>query len=161
MRYNRGVDRTVELVDVPVALHLRTFERIDALRRELALIAAEPDAGGIPARVVGLAAEFEELAGELVAGDGDTLRAARAAGRTTVDLTYRIPAGLAPTLADVLRRIATLLQEVDEHCRRDGELLTTPAAPDERAYGDWVFTEPARQLAGAGPAPWAGGAPAR
>lgn len=153
------VDRTVQLLGVPVDLHLRTFARIDGLRRELALIAAEPDAGDVPARVVALAGEFEERVGTVIADDGERLRAAQAAGRATVDLTYRIPDEAAGALTDVLHRVASLLGELDEHCRAHGELLTTPAAPDERSYEAWVFDEPVRQLDGGAATRWGAAAP--
>jgi hypothetical protein len=144
----------VRLMGVPVELHQRTFARIDELRRELALIDADPDAGDVPARVVGLAAEFLGLLGPQLAGDGSALRAAAAAGHDRVDLTYRVPTAVTAAVRDVLVRIPGLLDEVDRLSRARDGLLTLAAPEDEVRYRSWVFGDPVRQLDGSPPTPW-------
>lgn len=139
---------------MPVGLHVRTFDRIASIRRELALIAADPSAGDVPTRVVALAEEFAALLGEQLADDGEALRRAEAEGRERIDLGYHVPAELAPVARSVLARVPLLLGDVDRYCEDAAGLITTPAPPDEAAYRRWVFGEPVLQLDGAAPTPW-------
>lgn len=147
---------TVRLLGVPVALHRSTFAGISDLQRELTLIVTQPEAGDVPTRVVGIAREFRDLLGGIIAGDRDVLDAAEAEGKDEAELRYTIPTTLVPVVRDVLVRIPPLLSEVDRYCHEAGELLSLSPAADQLAYRHWVFSEPVRQLDGDEPTPWPG-----
>ena len=137
----------VRLVDLPVALHQRTSQHIDDLRREFTYIAAEP--GSVPQRLLDLAHHIGAEFGRFSEGPRAALHEAADAGRESVELVYRFP----PHAAVAARQADDMLDEADAFCR-DGQLLTLAAEPEALAYRRWFFGEVMRQIEGEAPRPW-------
>jgi anti-sigma regulatory factor (Ser/Thr protein kinase) len=142
----------VRLPGLPLALFARYLERHRAMLRELTLVAARgPRTSTAPARLVLLARALEGFRGM-----GEATEAARAdavaQGRTTLDVTYRLPVTAGPACAHMLE----LLEEADEFAR-DEALLTLPAPPDEARVRRWFLCAIADQCAGLAPTPWTPG----
>lgn len=141
----------VLVVGFPLALHRRSTEHHEELLREFQLLAIDPDAAkDVPRRLVELVAELTTA----YAGVTDAVNAERDAaadrGEDSVDLHYRVPAGV----VGACERLDRMLDEADAFCRED-RLLTLAAAPEVTAFRRWYLGEFVAQVAGAAPTPWA------
>ena len=137
----------VRFVELPVRLHLQAAQHLDELQRELTYVAAEP--GSAPARLAELSARITTEFGAFAGGPRAEIRAAVAAGRAAIDVSFRLPpsAGSAAVLANAM------LDEVEDHCRQGG-LLALAAPAEVSAYRRWFFSEFTSQVGGAPPCPW-------
>ena len=141
----------VHLLGVPVPLHLEAAAHVNGLQRELELIRlAGEDAPDLPHRLRSLIDELTDRYGGVGDQPRAELDAAAERGDATVDLVYRIPrsAGVAS------HRLGELLDQVDDHCRGQGHLLTLVTPPDALAYRRWFLGEFTRQCRGDDPRPW-------
>jgi hypothetical protein len=146
---------TVQMLGLPLAMQARAQEHSDELVRELTLVGEQMrqqgNHGDLPARLVTL---VEQLTEEYSAftGDQEQLVAdAAAAGKPTVDLTYRIPR----STSAAARALEAILDEADEYCRAGEHLLTLPTPPDLVTYRHWFLDQFVEQIAGAQPVSWA------
>ncbi|PWJ03266.1 hypothetical protein DKG34_33970 [Streptomyces sp. NWU49] len=135
---------TVELVDLPGALHAAAQQHRDALLREFLLAASAGDPPSVP---------LEDL---LTAHDTNHLISARLASASEHhargDLrTVRVqmPAGA----REAVLTLGRMLDAADEAARR-GRLLTRPALPQIRAVTHWLLGQITGQLAGHDPTAW-------
>lgn len=145
----------VRLLGLPVALHVAARRHQDALRRELELIRLrDADDTSVPNRLHTLVDELVAEYGSVVERPVAILDDAIARAADTVDLIVRAPR----SAADAARRLATMLDEVDDYCRSTGYLLTLVTPPEVAAYRAWTLHEFAAQLDGAPPRPWPGSA---
>lgn len=142
----------VRLLDLPTALWAEAQEHTDGLLREFAHIAhgEADDPGSTPRRLVGLVDTLRARYGRFAAAPRREIAEAQSRGIPSVDVTYRVPAGLAETIDT----FEALLDEADEFCRA-GALLTLTAPPQVVRYRRWLLGEFRRQSAGEPPTPWA------
>jgi len=141
----------VHLRGLPVPLHVEAARHMDALRRELDLIRhRDEDVRSVPHRLQALIDELTAEFGPMGEQPVAALEAAVERGDATVDLTYHVP----PAAAEGARRLAAMLDEVDDYCRARGYLLTVVTPPASVAYRRWFLGEFVAQLAGAPPTPW-------
>jgi anti-sigma B factor antagonist len=144
---------TVHLLGLPLALHRKTSDHLDTLRRELALIEVGREADA-SARLNALSEEVGSRFRGFTAAQEAALADAPAEG--TIDLSYELPADA----ADASERLALLLDEVDDLCRA-GELVTLCSPADVLAYRRWFLGEFIGQIReGRAPVPWEAPAPA-
>jgi anti-anti-sigma factor len=141
----------VHLVGLPVPVHQRAVTHMRALERELDLIRRrDPDQSSIPHRLHALIDELNEEFGGVGEQPVVELDAAVDRGDAEIDLVYRLP----PSVGAASRRLADLLDEVDDYCRRGDHLLTLVTPEDALRYRRWFLSEFVRQTAGAPPVPW-------
>ena len=144
----------VRLVDLPIPLHNRTSQHIDALQREFELIRlASPEERSAPHRLLELIEQLQSEFGEFGAASRQQLSEAAERGAESIDLTYHLPI----EAGDAARRLGDLLDEADEYCRAGQHLLTLVTPIDVLAYRQWFLDEFSRQLDGGDPVPWSGG----
>jgi anti-anti-sigma factor len=141
---------TVELIGLPLSLAHRSNEHHANLTRELAFIEA---AGGLPstsARLLTLSTRLLQKYSSMSETQQRRAIAVAAAGGSTVDLRYEVPA----EVADEAEALFRLYQEVDEFCRT-GDLVTLVMPPDVLAFRRWVSDQFCSQIRhDAPPAPW-------
>lgn len=152
-RGDGGATVTVHLLGVPVGLHARASAHGDALRREMELIRrSDPDGDSTPQRLH----EVIERITARFGGFGDALSQevadAQRHGRDRCDVELVVPRAV----ADACTELGALLDEVDDYCRRGGDLLTLASPPEIVAYRAWLLAEISGQIAGAPPTPWPG-----
>ena len=144
---------TVQLVGLPIAMHVRTSEHSDELMREFTYIRAQshdPDASSVPTKLLALVDELQGQYAGFTAGSQAELDEAMASGQETIDLEYTVPVDVGAACV----HLNELLDAADEYCRQ-GEVLLTLASPeDEAAYRRWFLEEFVRQAAGEAPRPW-------
>lgn len=138
----------VEILGFPLQLYLDLQEHNDALMREFALMADELSQG-IPGRLISLARELQTHFVEATGSIRAQLAAARADGRTTVDLLMPIPRGSWPDLEGM----ANLLDEADRFCV-EGDLLTLASSPEVRDFRRWFTDQVRAQVGGEPPTSW-------
>ncbi len=141
---------TARLLRFPVDVWARSSEHFEGLRREFALMALDR-APGVPARLLELvrtlADEYEETTSE----PARIRNAAHQRGdREIPELVYRVPGRAAPAVL----RLARMLDEADEFCRRGEHLLTLVTPPEALAFRRWSLGELYAQLGGAEPLAW-------
>jgi hypothetical protein len=148
--------RTVRLLRLPIGLFLRSREHHDELIREFTLMAIRPnvapDSGpALPPRL----RELVEILGRRYGASTSRADLERDAaierGDATVDLTYHVPASLAPDL----EMLTQLMDDADDFCRME-KLLTLPRDPSVVSFGHWYNGEFLRQIGGLPPTPWNG-----
>ncbi|GAC1384955.1 MAG: hypothetical protein NVSMB4_12430 [Acidimicrobiales bacterium] len=142
---------SVHLLGIPLPLLREVSEQYDALFREFRLLAERSsNAPELPARLIALVDDLNGRYGSFTAGTSAELDVAKASGRPTIDLEYRLPAEAGPATA----RYDALLDEADRYCLA-GSLLTL--APSQRAVAlrKWVLGEFIRQVGGEAPVAWA------
>jgi anti-sigma regulatory factor (Ser/Thr protein kinase) len=147
--YPTGVP--VELLGAPVRAMIRTGAHYDALYREFRLLLeSDPTKREL---VVGRLLKLMEVTGSNFLGfSGSAEKSWEVAvreDRITVDLCFRLPAGLAPAV----ERYNGLLEEADAYCREE-QLLTIAASSEALAVRRWAFGEVGRQCRGERPTPW-------
>ena len=144
---------TIRLVGLPIDVHARSSEHSDELMREFTYIraqSADPDASTVPVKLLALVDELTGQYSGFTAGSQAELDEAIAARRESIDLEYRVPAGV----AEACIHLGELLDAADEYCR-EGEVLLTLATPEELvAYRRWFLEEFVRQAGGESPRPW-------
>jgi hypothetical protein len=115
------------------------------------LAVAEGSRADVPLRMLDLI----ETLGTRYAGSSERpdaeVDAAQARGEDTVELVYQV----SEHVVDAADRLATLMDEADEFCRRE-QMLTLERTPVMRAFGDWYLAEFRRQVHGESPRPWDG-----
>lgn len=143
---------TVRLVEVPVAVRLRSLEHGDGLMREMTLLTMRDDTSvGVPHRLVELAnLVMAQYGPQVNAAAAETQKAHEQGLEMIPELVYRMP----PEAAGVARDIAQVLDEVDEYCRAGEHLLSLATPPDVALYRAWTLQEFDRQMAGGAPVPW-------
>jgi hypothetical protein len=151
---------TVEVLGIPLDLHVRATEHAADLTREFTLIQDRlqhtDGPPSVPQRLLQLIDTLSARYSSFGQEQEDLLDAAVAAGRPTLDLTFRLPADG----AEAARQLGDVLDEADEYCRQGRHLLTL-ATPDELvAYRRWYLAEFVRQTAGEAPRPWSAAAAA-
>ena len=141
----RSAKRTVELLGFPVAAYLESRAHVDALARELLLVAL----GGAPTRDPATTARVCELVDAYARShESDLWRAthrrieeAAARGEDAVDLRFVLPV----EVAGGVEQFRALLEEAEEYCR-SGDLLTVEASPQVRRLRAWYFEQVVGQL---------------
>jgi hypothetical protein len=143
----------VRLLGVPARLLAAARAHHDELLHEFAMLAvAEPDSSGtVPQRLLDLIETLGHRYGAAANRPDEVIDQALADGRTTLDLTYQVPAHVVGA-ADQLE---TLLAEADEFCRSE-QLLTLPRPPLLQNLAHWYLDEFRQQIAGGRPTPWRG-----
>ena len=145
---------TVRILGLPVKLHARATEHGEELQREFALIAQgredSDDRRKMPQRLLALIATLQGDYSAFTAEQEDLLDDAIRSGRSTLDLTFRVPA----SVSEAALALEELLDEADDYCREGKHLLTLATPPDLVAYRRWYLHEFVDQIAGAEPRPW-------
>lgn len=145
---------TAVLRDYPLRLWAAQQEHSQEVLREFNLLLIGRDAGAAdaaPAQLVALAEMFTVSFGALI----DELTTARAAalesGLDRIDSPVPLPEGS----PELFERVRTVLDAVDEYCRR-GDLLALARTPLQVAFSAWSLSELTAQYGGADPTPWPG-----
>lgn len=141
----------VRLLAMSLADYHDSSAHHDELFREFALILADtPEAGHeVPGRLLALIEELNERFSGFSTEAQGAIDEALARGDEAIDLVYRVPA----ETRDATIRLAELLAQADEYCRR-GALLTIAPPPEAVAFRDWFLSEFAAQIDGRPPTPW-------
>ena len=142
----------VRLLGFPLAVHRRSQEHYEELMREFQLLALATTAADVPHRLVRLVEELTTAFAAFTDAPHAVREAARERGDESVDLVYRVPAGV----ADAAARLDVMLDEADRYCREGDRLLTMAAPADAVALRHWQLSEFSAQVAGAQPTPWSG-----
>ena len=151
---------TIHICGLPVPLHAESQAHSDELMREFRLIAEQmrqEGTDGVPRRLIELVTALEGQYSTFTEAQEDQLESAIAAGDSTVDLVYELPAHV----ADGVRALSAVLEEVDELCRQGQHLLTLATPPAQVAYRQWFLDEFTRQVDGEAPVAWADSPQAR
>lgn len=145
---------TVEVLGLPLDVAARAQEHHDGLMREFVLIRGgldqEPEQAPLPARLLDLMTHLSGQYSPFTVEQDAQLADALASGEATVDLTFRVPAGI----AQAVQALDTMLDEADDYCRRGDYLLTLATPPELVAYRRWLLFQFADQAAGAAPTRW-------
>ena len=150
----------IHIRGLPVPLHAASQAHSDELMREFRLIAEQmrqEGTDGVPRRLIELVNALEGQYSTFTEAQEDELEAAIAEGASTVDLEYQLPAHV----ADGVRALGTVLDEVDQMCREGQHLLTLCTPADQVAYRRWFLDEFTRQVDGSAPVAWADSPQAR
>lgn len=143
---------TVTLVGVPVRVLVAARRHHDELMHEFSLLAVQEHlADDVPKRML----ELIDTLGRQYATTSDQsnaqVEAAIERGDITVDVTYDV----AEHVVDAADRLAALMNEADEFCKRE-QMLTLQRPPIAKQFADWYLDEFRRQIAGEPPRPWDG-----
>lgn len=142
---------TIRLDALPVPIHVRASEHMEALAREFEIIRrSDPSTDSVPARLHALSEELDGQFAAFTAQPLDALRQAIANEDATVDLEFRLPIGA----VDAAARLRELLDEADAYCRAGQHLLTLATPDDALEYRRWFLDQFAQQAAGRPPQPW-------
>ena len=151
---------TIDIRGLPLGLHAASQAHSDELMREFRLLAEQmrqEGTEGVPRRLIELVSALEGQYSTFTVEQEDALESAIAAGDSTIDLTYQLPAHV----ADGVRALGEILDEVDQLCRDGQHLLTLCTPPDQVAYRQWFLDEFTRQIDGEQPVAWADSRQAR
>jgi hypothetical protein len=145
---------TVQIVDLPVDVHVQAQQHGDEVSRELMLVAEQMhqrgDTAGLPRRFVELVNALSHRYSMFTAEQEQQLNAAIESGRPNVSLTYTVPASAAEAAAG----LGDILDEVDQYCR-DGKLLLALETPAPLvSYRRWFLEQFVNQAAGQPPVAW-------
>lgn len=145
-------EHTVRLVGVPVRVLEATRRHHDELMHEFSLLAVqETHSDDVPKRML----ELIDTLGRQYAATSDQsdaqVNAAIERGDITVDVTYEVAAHV----VDAADRLAALMDEADEFCKRE-QMLTLQRPQIAKEFADWYLEEFRRQVAGEPPRPWNG-----
>jgi hypothetical protein len=140
---------TVRLDQLPLDVQTAAQQHGDELTRELMLVAEqmhqqEDGARELPHRFVELVTTLNSQYSMFTAEQEHQLAAAVAAGDSTVDLVYRVPASVGPAAAS----LGAILDEADAYCREGRHLLTLATPPEALAYRQWYLQQFVDQIAG-------------
>ena len=145
---------TVQILGLPVDVHLEAQQQNDELTRELVLVAEqlrqEGDSAALPVRFVEVVSTLSTRYSMFTAAQEQQLRTAIESGAERLDMTYRVPRSAAAAAA----HLGDILDEADEYCRR-GKLLLTLATPAKLVtYRRWFLYQFVSQAAGGPPVSW-------
>jgi len=145
-------EHTVRLVNVPVRVLEATRRHHDEVMHEFSLLAVqEKQPDDVPKRMLEL---IDALGREYAATSNQSdaqVEAAIERGDSTVDLTYEVP----DHVVDAADRLATLMDEADEYCKRE-QMLALQRPKIAKDFAQWYLDEFRRQIAGEPPQPWDG-----
>lgn len=145
---------TVRLLNMPIALFLRTREHHDDLIREFTLMAIQRENSEAP-RMSERLSELVETLGRRFGASTSRADAVRDAaierGDASVDLTYEVPSSIA---ADFIM-LTEMIDAADEFCRTE-QLLTLPRSPEMVAFAHWYNDQFLNQINGLPPTAWDG-----
>lgn len=142
------------LRDYPLRLWAEQQEHSEELLREFTLLLIsdhEPGGGSAPRQLVELARMFADRFGPLLDRLTHERRQAYENGADRIDSVVPLVAGT----AELLARVRTVLEGVDDYCRR-GELLALARPQRLVDLYDWTERELLAQAGGAAPTPWPG-----
>jgi hypothetical protein len=141
----------IRMLGVPVELFLSSRQQHDELMREFAMLAlAHRDAmSSDPPELRQLVSELGVNSAASSSRADANVEAASQAGRSSIDLTYRVPISVLAA-AD---RLEVLMQSADIFCAQ-GRMLTMPRSPQMLRFATWWLSELRRQVAGYAPTPW-------
>lgn len=142
---------TVRVLAAPLVLWDEAAQHTDELLREFSLLSFGLDQGGhaVPVRLLELVAALQARYAGISEEPEQERLAALAAGRTSLDLTYRVP----PAAGPACQQLRDLLDEADDYCRQ-GTLMTLATPPEQKRFRDWYLGEFVRQLEGEPPVVW-------
>src|SRR4051812_34214827 len=145
-------DHTVRLIGVPVRVLEASKQQHEELMHEFSVLAVADDlSDDLPQRLLDLINTLGRryaAASDRPVADVD---AALARGDATVDLTYEVAAHV----VEASDRLAALMAEADEFCRRE-RMLTLQRTDVMRRFAEWYLDEFRRQINGAPPRAWDG-----
>ena len=141
----------VRILGLPLDLLGRARQHQDSLEREFRLItlARPEERTHVTARLLNVIEELTERFGATGREWREQIEAAQARADRTIDLVAWVP----PAAAGASRRLAALLAEADDFCRR-GDLLNLATPPDCVELRRWYLGEFVAQVGGADPTPW-------
>jgi len=143
---------TVHLIGVPVRILEAGRRHHEELMHEFSLLAvAETLTDDVPQRMLELIDTLGRRYAETSDVSNAQVDAAVANGDDTVDLTYQVAAHV----VDAADRLAGLMDEADEFCRRE-QMLTVQRSDIVKEFTVWYLGEFRRQIAGEPPQPWTG-----
>jgi hypothetical protein len=146
---------TVRLDLLPLDVQTAAQQHGDELTRELMLVAEQmhqqaDGAPGLPLRFVELVTTLNSRYSMFTAEQEQQLSAALAAGDSTVDLVYRVPASVGPAAAS----LGAILDEVDDYCREGRLLLTLETPAPLVTYRRWFLDQFIEQSQGRPAVSW-------
>ncbi len=144
---------TVHLLGFPVRVHARAAEHAADLRREFQLIMEQvrDHADGVPGRLVEVSTVLSARYEGFTAEQNALIDQAIDAGKTQIDLAFRLPAHAGAASA----QMRAVLDDADAFCR-EGRLLTLATPDDLVAYRGWYLDNFEQQCAGGPATPWTG-----
>jgi hypothetical protein len=146
---------TVRLDQLPLDVQTAAQQHGDELTRELMLVAEQmhqqaDGARELPHRFVELVTTLNSQYSMFTTEQEQQLAAAVAAGDSTVDLVYRVPASVGAAAAS----LGDILDEADDYCR-EGRLLLTLATPAPLVtYRRWFLDQFVEQSQGRPAVSW-------
>jgi hypothetical protein len=143
----------IRIVGLPLDVWSRAQEHTDGLLREFTLLLAGEAAAiesRTPRNLLQLIEELEADYAGITTEQAEQLQSAFLAGQRTIDLTYRLP----PGVAAACRRLETALDEADEYCRNGQYLLTLASPPEVLAFRRWFLGQFVDQVEGSPPQSW-------
>ena len=140
----------VRLIGIPLALHARTAQHSDEVRREFAHLADDPGSSHAPARLIALDRTVQDRFSGFTEVTSAELDAAIERGDDTFDATFLVP----EEVGSAARELDALWDEVDRYCEEGQYLLSLGSDEETVAYRRWVLGEFERQAAGAPPESW-------
>lgn len=146
---------TVRLDLLPLDVQTAAQQHGDELTRELMLVAEQMhqqagDAPELPHRFVTLVTALNAQYSMFTAEQEEQLTAALAAGDSTVDLVYRVPASVGPAAAS----LGAILDEADDYCREGRLLLTLETPAPLVTYRRWFLDQFVEQSQGRPAVSW-------
>ena len=146
---------TVRLHRLPLDVQTAAQQHGDELTRELMLVAEQmhqqaDGAPELPLRFVELVTTLNSQYSMFTAEQEQQLSAALAAGDSTVDLVYRVPASVGPAAAS----LGAILDEVDDYCREGRLLLTLETPAPLVTYRRWFLDQFIEQSQGRPAVSW-------
>jgi anti-sigma regulatory factor (Ser/Thr protein kinase) len=141
----------VDLLGVPPSLYRRAAEQYELVTQALRHDGDSPIRVPLADRLLALAQRLGVRGGSFTAGPAfAVLQLPAQAGLESVDLHYRVPAGLGDAAAEYDR----LLTSAEEECALASAPVPDPAAV---AFRRWLLSEFDHQIHGRAPAPWPDG----
>jgi hypothetical protein len=146
---------TIRLHRLPLDVQTAAQQHGDELTRELMLVAEQMHqqadaAPELPLRFVELVTTLNSRYSMFTAEQEQQLSAALAAGDSTVDLVYQVPASVGPAAAS----LGAILDEVDDYCREGRLLLTLETPAPLVTYRRWFLDQFIEQSQGRPPVSW-------
>ncbi len=146
---------TVRLDRLPLDVQTAAQQHGDELTRELMLVAEQmhqqaDGAPELPLRFVELVTALNSRYSMFTAEQEQQLSAALAAGDSTVDLVYQVPASVGPAAAS----LGAILDEVDDYCREGRLLLTLETPAPLVTYRRWFLDQFIEQSQGRPAVSW-------
>jgi hypothetical protein len=150
---------TVHVLRVPMAVSARSTQHFEELMREFALITLDTERDRestdstrpVPERLLDVVAELTNEFAAFTAAVTAQREEAAARGDSEIDLTYHMPA----SIADAVRQLEALLEEVDDFCQSGQHLITLATPPESLAFRQWYFNEFLAQIErDEPPVPW-------